>query len=262
LLLWPAALAGDSIRLEFQTIAPEVIQQRLESVPNKLADRKARLIALFEGVGCQVTEQRVPQSSKAGNLVCTLPGESENAIVVGGHYDFVARGTGAVDDWSGAVLLPSLYESLKAHPRRHRFVFVAFAAEEEGLYGSKEYVKKLPREEAASIRAMINLECLGMTPPQVWASRADKQLLAAYAAVARTMGIEPQGSNVDKVGDDDSHPFLNAKIPVMTIHSVTNDTIGILHSSRDQPSAIHPADYYAAYRLATSVLALIDQKLP
>lgn len=66
-------------------------------------------------MGCEVTEQRVPHS-KAPNLICTLAGETASTIVVGGHFDFVARGWGAVDDWSGAVMLPSLYESL--NPRR------------------------------------------------------------------------------------------------------------------------------------------------
>ena len=42
---------------------------------------------------------------------------------------------GAVDDWSGAVMLPSVYQSLKSKARRDTFVFVAFAGEEGGLLG-------------------------------------------------------------------------------------------------------------------------------
>ena len=63
------------------------------------------------------------------NVICTLKGSvpDEGAIVVGGHFDLVEVGTGAVDDWSGAVLLPSLYQTLTAQPHRHDFVFVAFA---------------------------------------------------------------------------------------------------------------------------------------
>ena len=60
------------------------------------------------------------------------------------------------------------------------------------------------------------------------------------------------------MGDDDSHPFLSAKIPVLTIHSLTQQTFGILHTGRDQLSAIHPDDYYAAYRLAATYLAFLD----
>jgi len=142
LLLLPLAFGADTVHLEFQTLAPEIIQQRLETVSHSLTERKATLISLFHEAGCETAEQRVPHSP-APNLICTLPGETESTIVVGGHFDFIDKGMGAVDDWSGAVLLPGLFQSLKSQPRHHRYVFIAFAAEEGGGLGSKEYVKKL-----------------------------------------------------------------------------------------------------------------------
>ena len=228
-------------------------------VSRKHAERKSTLESLFTEVGCgeHLSEQPV-HGPKEPNIVCTLEGEEPRTIVVGGHYDFIDRGVGAVDDWSGAVLLPSLYQSLRASPRRHRFEFVAFDSEESGLVGSRKFVGNLPREERTSFRAMVNLECLGMTPPEVWASRADKQLLDAYARVARSLGYGVIGANVESVGDDDSHPFLNAGIPVLTIHSVTTETLHILHSPADNLQAIHADYYYAAYRIAATYLAYLD----
>jgi hypothetical protein len=249
-------------RLEFRPLKQPVIQQRLESLSRKVSERRATLESLFHEAGCEganLSTQKVP-GSKEPNLVCTLPGTAEDApvIVVGGHFDLVARGEGAVDDWSGAVLLPSLYECLKGTPRKHAYVFVAFAAEEVGLHGSREYVKQLSPAAQQGVHAMINLECLGLSTPKVWASRADKHLLEGYARVAEALGMQPQASNVDKVGDDDSHPFLNARIPVLTVHSITSQNIGILHSVRDQVSAINPDEYYAAYRLAAAYLTYLD----
>jgi len=228
-------------------------------VTRKQAERKSTLESLFTEVGCgeHLAEQPV-HGLKEPNIVCTLEGEEPQTIVVGGHYDFIDRGTGTVDDWSGAVLLPSLYQSLEASPRRHRFEFVAFDWEENGLGGSRKFVDNLPREERTNIRAMINLECLGLTPPEVWVSRADKRLLNAYASVTRSLGFAVIGANVDGVGDDDSHPFLNAGIPVLTIHSVTTETLHILHSPADNLQAIHPDYYYAAYRIAATYLAYLD----
>jgi hypothetical protein len=63
-------------------------------------------------------------------------------------------------------------------------------------------------EERNLIHAMVNLECLGTSPPKVWASRADKHLLALYARLAPSIGIKAEASNVERIGDDDSHPFL------------------------------------------------------
>lgn len=259
LCLAAGAIAGDSVG--FTAIKPEIIQQRLELVQRRRADRKDALESLFREVGCNPAGQPVPHS-KAPNLICTLSGETDDTIVVGGHFDSVEVGMGAVDDWSGAVLLPSLYQSLQDRPRRHRFVFVGFAAEESGLLGSREYVGSLPTTERRRIRAMINLECLGLDAPKVWASRADPQLLDAYARVASELHVEARGLNVDGVGDDDSHPFLLAGVPVLTIYSLKRDDIHrILHTSRDNLAAIHPDDYYTAYRVAATYLAFLDSAL-
>ena len=259
-------LLGQSGRLEFQPVPALRIQERLAAVPDKLAERRAMIESLFQQSGCEgdrVTTLKVPHSAEP-DVICTLSGEDSNAgvIVVGAHYDHVPTGRGAVDDWSGAALLQSLYETLKSRPPRHRFAFVAFAGEEQGMHGSGEYVHRLSKPERAEIRAMINLECLGTTPPKVWASRADKRLLAAYVTAAQALGIQAAGSNVDNVGDDDSRPFLEAKVPVLTIHSITQETFGILHSARDQVQAIHPDDYYLAYRLSAALLAYLDAQRP
>jgi hypothetical protein len=250
----------NSKQVAFNALGPDTIQARLKSVPRKLADRVATLESIFREAGCdgdRFREQPV-KHSKAPNLICTLPGTADSEIVVGGHVDSIEEGMGAVDDWSGAVLLPSLYESLKNTTHRHRFVFVGFAGEESGLYGSHEFVKQLDHDETKRISAMINLECLGLGEPEVWVSRADKRLLAAYSLVTNSLHVQSRGMNVDRVGDDDSHPFLNARIPVLTIHSVTPQTLHILHSPADNLSAIHPEDYYTTYRLAVAYLAYLD----
>ena len=256
---------SQSGRPEYTLVAPASIQERLAAVPEKDAERRALLESMFRDAGCGefVASVKVPHYPLP-DLVCTLPGEAEEsagAIVVGGHFDHVTTGRGAVDDWSGAALLPSLYESLKAHPRRHRYVFAAFASEETGLNGSQAYVRQLGKAGRAQVHAMINLECLGLSTPKVWASRADKRLFRAYAAVVQALGLPVQGVNVDMVGDDDSHPFLDAHIPVLTIHSVTQETFPILHSPRDQVKAIHPEEYYQSYRVAAVLLAYLDRAL-
>jgi len=137
--------------------------------------------------------------------------------------------------------------------RRNRFV-----GEERGLLGSHEYVKKLPPDEARRIRAFINSECLGLGPAKVWASRADPGLLNAFALIPSALHVGARGLNVDSVGDDDPHLFLDAGIPVITIHSPTQDTFRVLHTPRDNLKAIHPDDYHAAYRLIAPYLAYLD----
>jgi len=253
-LACPAAAAEIHIDL----VSPSLVRNRLERGAVAHHQRQAAISDLLKEVGCTATEQRVDKNS--ANVICTLPGQTDATIMVGGHFDYAERGRGIVDDWSGASLLPSLYESLKGNPRRHTFVFVAFAAEEQGLIGSKHYVKSLAAEQKTLVRAFINLECLGLAPPKVWVHRSTPALVGFLNDVASSMHVDLQGVNVDKVGDDDTHPFQSAHIPVISIHSVTTETLPVLHSERDTIGSIQFDDYYAAYRLVAYYLAYLDVK--
>lgn len=153
------------------------------------------------------------------------------------------------------------YQALKNQPRKHTYIFVAFTGEERGLIGSSDYVKKLTAKQKESIRAFINLECLGLAPPKVWIHRSTPMLVGRLNEVAKSMNITLEGVNVDRVGDDDTHPFLRSNISVISIHSITQETLPILHSSRDRIDAIHLDDYYSTYKLMAYYLAYLDAKL-
>ena len=240
-------------------VKPEVIQSRLEAGAVKASERQDAIEQLFTHVGCAIQEQRVDK--KSANVICTLPGETSSTITIAGHFDFVELDTGIIDDWSGTSLLPSLYQALKSRKRRHTYVFVAFTKEEAGLVGSSRYVKNLSAQEKGATRAFVNLECLGLSPPKVWVSRSTPALVRRLFEVAGALRLTAEGVNVDQIGDDDTHPFFSAKIPVISIHSVTQATLGLLHSKRDQLGAIRAGDYYDTYRLVTFYLAYLDGKL-
>lgn len=156
-------------------------------------------------------------------------------------------------------MLPTLYESLSTLPRRHTFIFIGFADEERGLIGSQFYVKQMSLSDRSHAKAMINLECLGMNPTEVWASHTDKQLLDELAAVSQAMNIPVTAVNVEKVGTADSESFAAAKIPRATIHSVDQKTLAVLHSDADNMEAIRPDLYYESYRLIAAYLSTVDE---
>ena len=259
LLAAPVALCvADGLALTLAS--PTVLEERLRAGEVPARERQNVVARLFQQVGCQVTLQQIDKRSS--NVVCNLAGETSATIVVGAHFDFADEGRGIVDDWSGASLLVSLYQTLKTDRPKHTYEFVAFAAEEGGLLGSSRYVKQLSAEQKASTRAFINLECLGLTSPKVWVHRSTPMLVDRLAEIATDAHISLQGVNVEQVGDDDTHPFLSKKIPVISIHSVTQETWGILHSNRDNIDAIRPGDYYDAYRLVAFYLKYLDIRLP
>lgn len=46
------------------------------------------------------------------------------------------------------------------------------------------------------------------------------------------------GMNVEKVGDDDTNPFFDARVPVISLHSINPQTFESLPSKKDQLEAI------------------------
>ncbi len=233
---------------------------RLRDAPRKDTDREIELGKMFREAGCQSSEEPI-KGLRQPNVLCVLVGSSDSIIVVGGHFDHADEGDGIVDDWSGASLLPSLYQSLASEPRTHTFLFIGFAGEEQGMIGSDFYVKHLSSVQRKQIAAMVNLECLGVTPTKVWTSHSEPLLVSVLASVARALHLPMATVNVERVGTSDSESFARYKIPRITIHSITQETWPLLHSKRDNIRAIKEDDYYDSYRLIAVYLAAIDQQL-
>lgn len=262
LLVVPACVVWAQ-KVEFVSLPKEVVESRLRGVTKENARRFAVLRKTFEDAGCsgnQLQDQRV-KGSKLPNITCTLPGQTEDVILVGAHYDQSLHGDGAVDNWSGASLLPSLYESLRGKERKHTYIFVGFTDEEKGLIGSEHYAARLTKGQASRIRAMINLDCLGLSPTKVWLSRSDRRLAEALNGVAHAMKLELGLVNADQVGRADAESFAKRKIPAITIHSVTQETFPVLHSAKDTLEAVKLDDYYNTYRLLAAYLSYLDGSL-
>ena len=256
-------LWGQSMRIDIQPVPREVVASRLHQIHEKNAVRETDLKEMFGEVGCggDQLEEEVVRRRDPPNVICTLPGLSKSLIIVGAHFDHAELGAGAVDDWSGASLLPSLYQSIKETPRKHAFVFIGFTDEEKGLLGSEFYLEHFPKDRLALICAMVNLECLGVGPTAVWAKVADKRLLTALVNTTQSMHLNLRAVNVERVGNDDTQVFRDKRLPVITLHSLTQETWPILHSPRDNLAAIHPDELYESYRLVSAYLAFIDQLL-
>ena len=247
-------------------VSQQVIESRLQRYSGNDAQRADTLKQMFAEAGCtgeHLTEQQV-KGSKLPNIICVLPGNGDRVIIVGAHFDHVSAGDGVVDNWSGASLLPSLYEAVKGDSRKHTYIFIGFTDEEKGEVGSHYYAKEMTKEQVATTDAMVNMDTLGLATTEIWATHSDNRLTNALIFLADRLKMPVTGVNVEQVGSTDSEQFAARKIPSITIHSLTqqawND--GILHSPKDKISAIKLDDYYQTYRLIATYLALLDTALP
>jgi aminopeptidase-like protein len=259
LLLFPWTRARST---EYKPVSRALVEARLRRYPGNDKQRQQTLKQMFAEAGCDGENlfEQLLKGSKSANVICVLPGSSDKVIIVGAHFDHVSNGDGVVDNWSGASLLPSLYESVKIAPRKHSYIFIGFAAEEQGELGSHFYVRQMTKEQVTATEAMVNMDTLGLAPTESWASHSDKRLNAALFYVGKQMNSPISGVNVELIGSTDSEQFAERKIPSITIHSLTQATwdAHILHSSKDKFSAIRLDDYYQSYRVISAYIAFLD----
>ncbi len=169
------------------------------------------------------------------NILAVMPGRGnlkEQAVIVTAHYDHLEVAldgedgddrifNGADDNASGVAALLIVAKGLAAArdslPESHRTLIVAsFDAEEQGLIGSQNYVKKplWPLDQTA---AVINFDSMGrLRMGKVFASDAETNPFLAQVArdAARTRGIIAD-TNVGGHGRSDHAVFIERGIPAM-----------------------------------------------
>jgi Peptidase family M28 len=259
------AAAQDPALVYFRLHPRDVVEKHLKSFSDRNGEREVLIRKWLAEAGCadsNLSEQSIERKLPP-NVICVLPGELPDAIVVGAHTDHVDDfGDGVVDNWTGAVLLPSLLYSLNGKTRRHTFIFVGFSAEEKGLVGSSYYADHMSKTERANVKGMVNFDSLGLGPTKVWISHADKALMDPLKTAAAASHLPLGAVNVESVGaSTDSESFARYHVPRITLHSITTQTYSILHSSSDKFAAIKMNDYYDSYKLMAEYLAYLDLML-
>ena len=148
------------------------------------------------------------------------------------------------------MLIDALLEAFKNNPPSNSIEFVAFAAEEEGLFGSKAYVDQSTTE----IVGMINLDTIGLGPLIV-SSKSDPELKCLTNKIADHLGVSIESKYWKKLSGD-WKMFDRKNIPAINLHSVDRVTIRRIHHRRDKPGNVNLERLGETYRLAHH---LIDQ---
>ena len=117
------------------------------SVPD--ADQLARLLARGSTTVKVALDCGWDGTATSYNVIGEISGRSlpKEVVVIGGHLDSWDLGTGAVDDGAGVGITMAaghLIGQLKQAPKRTIRV-IAFANEEQGLYGGKAMPRHTPR---------------------------------------------------------------------------------------------------------------------
>jgi hypothetical protein len=177
--------------------------------------------------------------ARVRNVIGIIPGMNKDlegqSVIVSAHYDHLGYGWpdvykankgkihyGADDNASGVALLLELANLLgKSLKPQRTIIFVAFTSEENGLLGSKYYVKNSKRFPADKIIGTLNLDTVGRL--------GDKKLLVINSSSARewkfifmgasyVTGVESEMITQD-LDASDQVSFIEAGIPAVQFFS-------------------------------------------
>ena len=171
--------ASPAQRVQFTPAEKAAVLERMKVIPETNAERALKLKELFREAGCNgksLVEQKV-EGVDTPNIICRLGIEEANTVIVGAHYDRKSSAQRPLDNWSGAAILPALYESLRNRKRGHSFIFVAFADSGASPLGAEFFVNHLGHTQLDQAEAMINVDALGLSPTKIWSAHSDKDLV-------------------------------------------------------------------------------------
>jgi hypothetical protein len=185
------------------------------------------------------------------------PKRRNETIMIGAHRDHFGRQggllfAGADDNASGTAVLLEVARALSKMKPKRSVVFVSFSGEEQGLLGSRLYVRQ-PVRPLTATRAMINVDHAGVGNgrltvgvaglPQDTIEKAGKA--AGVAGKLDLFGFFPGGDHV---------PFKEAGVPTVTV--VSGGPHPDLHQPTDTAEKVKPEILETAARF---VLALAWQ---
>jgi hypothetical protein len=163
------------------------------------------------------------------NVVATLPGlyEPEVYNIVGGHHDSYSSGDpmvfapGADDNASGtaAVLEIARVIMSNGYQPESTIKFITFAAEEYGLWGSKDFAEKA-FNEGMNIKIMINHDMISHTYYPANQSEVDINRYSgfdylrdlAFYCIENYSVLSPRNGSLNSSGSD-SHSFWQRGFP-------------------------------------------------
>jgi Peptidase family M28/PDZ domain/PA domain len=170
------------------------------------------------------------------NVLGYLPGESDEYLILGAHYDHLGLGgefslapsltgtvhPGADDNASGTAGVIELARHFSALPRPKRgIVFMTYAGEELGLLGSGFYVNhpELPLDKAV---AMINMDMIGRVRDgklYIGGAGTGTTLRKDLDAITPRFPLKVDYSDNSGYGSSDHTSFTTKQVPVLFFFS-------------------------------------------
>jgi hypothetical protein len=248
--VWMGQIALDpELRKRARTLSDGslVVETRVPAaaLSNPDADQLDRLVALGQPVRLKlVLDVGLAGEGRSFNVIGDLVGREkpDEVVLIGGHLDSWDPGTGAIDDGAGIAITMAAGAAIARLPERPRrsVRVIAWANEEQGLYGAQAYAKAHP--DAARTHVAVAESDFGAGRIYRFDSNVDSASLPvadAIGAVLYPLDIE-RGGNAAR-GGPDVGPLARLGVPVFSLGQDGSDYFDYHHTANDTLDKIDPA---------------------
>lgn len=220
------------------------------SISQEEGNRLQQALSLGQ-VTLRLSVDAISERRQGQNIIATKQGSLPGTVIFGAHYDSVEAGPGANDNASGVAAVLELARLAQPGPLTQRFI--AFSAEELGLYGSQYYVSTLSQQERGQIKAMASLDMVGVGDRMRFGGT--QQIVDLGLAIAAEKGVQALALTGSASNGSDHNSFISAGIPAALFHyTVGNDLDPRYHSADDQASFVDPTNLDNMVRVCQALL--------
>ena len=215
------------------------------------------LRALADG-GAEVTiRSRTGPENRTSQNVVGRPEDGECRAYLGAHYDSVPGSPGANDNASGTALLIELARVSRGEGIGEGLCFIAFGAEEIGLFGSQAFVAA---HDVSGAAFMLNFDMVARIGEQTGDGArfvaGDEALADRAASVASDLGYGIPRGAFPQYASSDHVSFTAVGVPAITVHSGGSDFI---HTPQDAFDTVFVEDLAILLEVSVALLQALSE---
>ena len=227
------------------------------ALPLPDAEQLQRILKRGKPVTMHLTLLSQTGRGQSGNVIAEVPGRDPRLppVLVGGHLDSWDQGTGAIDDAAGVAIATAAAKRIMDAGRPLRTIRVVwFGAEEPGLFGGLDYMRKHAKEPHwALAESDFGAGRIWRVTTKLGAER-EAEAKAVQAALA-PLGIVP-GSREEADGSDIG-PMIAAGVPAVGLSQDGTYYFDMHHTPDDTLDKVDPEALRQNVAAWTAMLAVL-----
>jgi hypothetical protein len=221
------------------------------------AEQLQRILKRGRPVTMRLTLVSQTGHGQSGNVIAEVPGRDPalSPVLVGGHLDSWDQGTGAIDDATGVAIATAAAKRIMDAGRPLRTIrIVWFGAEEFGLFGGQDYLKKHGKEpHHALAESDFGAGRIWRVNSKLGKDReAEAKLLQSALA---PLGIVP--GELDQADGSDIGPMIEAGLPAVGLSQDGTHYFDLHHTPDDTLDKVDPEELRQNVAAWTAMLAVL-----